>query len=169
MGVKQFMKTIFVVACILIGLAFAGVEPLSTYKDTVIGMVDEDYRVKTEARRAADEAERLAAGVVWKWDFYKEYVALFNEFRQENGVPPLTFVPDLNELASWRVLQIRDNFSHEGSPLGLGENIADGYGGPASFLELWATSPGHRSNMLSLGYSTTGFATDGRYAVQIFK
>ncbi|MGA1790326.1 MAG: CAP domain-containing protein, partial [bacterium] len=38
----------------------------------------------------------------------------------------------------------------------------------ATLIEQWANSPGHRSNMLSSMYSRTGFARDGRYAVQIF-
>jgi len=53
----------------------------------------------------------------------------------------------------------------------IGENIAMmAYSSDTAsdLIELWASSPGHRSNMLSYSYHRTGFAKNGKYAVQIF-
>ena len=175
----SFKLTTFSVIAIVLILTFAGVQPLASYKDHLI----EGYKT-TQAERAAErerieaeqtaereriEAERLAAGVAREYDFYKEYVALFNEFRQDNGVLSLIFVPDMNKLADQRCSQIRHNFSHEGVPPGCGENIAEGYFNPQSLLNGWSNSPGHRINMLLSRYTVTGFATDGDYSVQLFR
>lgn len=164
----SFKLTTFSVIAIILILTFAGVQPLAGYKDNLI----ESFKT-AQAERAAErertEAERLAAGVAREYNFYKEYVALFNEFRQDNGVPPLIFVPDMNKLADQRCSEIRNNFSHEGVPPGCGENIAEGYFSPQSLLNGWANSPGHRMNILSSRYTITGFATDGDYSVQLFR
>ena len=114
-----------------------------------------------------------AEGVEREYDFYKDYVVLFNEFRSENGRPPLIFNTALNKLAAERAIEISKpgNFSHAGLIYNLGENIAMmAYSSDSAsdLIKLWASSSGHRSNMLSSSYHSTGFAKNGKYAVQIF-
>jgi len=176
--------TLLSAICLFLIFAFAGVQPFSTYKDTAIGNITnlvneqknkaEERRVAEESRKAVEKAEMDAAGVRSEYDFYKDYVVLFNEFRSENGRQPLIFDPGLNELAAERAIEISQpgNFSHEGiKRYNLGENIAMmAYSSDSAsdLVELWASSPGHRSNMLSPSYYRTGFAKNGKYAVQIF-
>jgi uncharacterized protein YkwD len=176
--------TVVSLICLFLVFSFAGVQPMTNYKDVAIGKITtfineqkikaEERRVAEENRRAAEEAEMRAAGVASEYAFYKEYAALFNEFRSENGRQPLVFDPELNQLAAQRAIEISQpgGFSHEGiMKYNLGENIAMmaySSDSPSSLIELWADSPGHRSNMLSLSYYRTGFAKNGKYAVQIF-
>jgi len=170
--------------CLFLIFAFAGVQPMADYKDVAIGGITnfineqrinaEERRAAEESRRATEEAEMQAAGVTSNYDFYKEYTVLFNEFRSENGRQPLVFDTELNQLAAQRAVEISQpgGFSHEGiEKYNLGENIAMmayASDSPAELIELWADSPGHRSNMLLSSYHRTGFAKNGRYAVQIF-
>jgi glucan phosphoethanolaminetransferase (alkaline phosphatase superfamily) len=176
--------TVLSVICLFLIFAFAGVKPFTDYKDTSIDKITgfineqqikaEERKVAEENRRAAEKAEMDAAGVVDEYDFYKDYVVLYNKFRSENGRQPLVFDAALNELAAQRAIEISQpgNFSHEGiEKYNLGENIAMmAYSSDSAsdLIELWASSPGHRSNMLMSSYHRTGFAKNGKYAVQIF-
>jgi hypothetical protein len=176
--------TVISLICLFLIFSFAGVQPMTHYKDVAIGKITnfineqelraEERRVAEENRRAAEKAEMDAAGVVSEYDFYKEYAVLFNEFRSENGRQPLVFDAALNQLAAQRAIEISQpgGFSHEGiEKYNLGENIAMmaySSDSPSDLIELWASSPGHRSNMLSSSYHRTGFAKNGKYAVQIF-
>jgi len=170
--------------CLFLIFAFAGVQPMAEYKDVAIINITnfineqrikaEERRAAEESRRAAEEAEMHTAGVTTEYDFYKEYVVLFNEFRSENGRQPLVFDAELNQLAAQRAIEISQpgGFSHEGiEKYNLGENIAMmayASDSPSDLIELWADSPGHRSNMLLSSYHRTGFAKNGKYAVQLF-
>ncbi len=176
--------TVFSLICLFLIFSFAGVQPMAGYKDVVVDKIAdlineqelkaEESRVAEENRRAIEKSEMDAAGVAVEYDFYKDFVVLFNEFRSENGRAPLVFDTTLNELATERALEISQpgNFSHEGiKKYNLGENIAMmAYSSDSAsdLIDLWATSPGHRSNMLSSSYHRTGFAKNGKYAVQIF-
>ncbi len=180
----SFKLTTFSVIMVLIVFTFAGMQPLAGYNDVAIGKITnfineqelkaEERRVAEEERRAIEKAEMDAAGVVSEYDFYKEYVVFFNEFRSENGRPRLIFNTALNELAAERALEISrpGHFSHQGiKKYNFGENIAMmaySSDSASNLIEMWASSPGHRSNMLLYSYHRTGFAKNGKYAVQIF-
>jgi len=176
----SFKFTVFALLCVAIVFAFAGVEPMSNYKDAVATkwgtyqLEQEAKQVAKEAAEQAKQAEAEAVGVSKEYDFYVEYIALFNNFRKEQGLPPLIANPQLNELATKRAIEISQpgNFSHAGiKAYNLGENIAmTAYSSdsPSTLVNLWATSPGHRANMLDRQYRSTGFAKNGRYAVQLF-
>ncbi len=176
--------TVFSLICLFLIFSFAGVQPMASYKDNAIDKIAnfineqeikaEERKAAEENRRAVEKAEMDSAGVVSEYDFYEDYVVLFNEFRSENARPPLVFDTALNKLASERAIEISQpgNFSHEGiKKYNLGENIAMmAYSSDSAseLIELWASSPGHRSNMISSSYHRTGFAKNGKYAVQIF-
>ena len=176
--------TVFSLICLFLIFSFAGVQPMASYKDNAIGKISnfineqeikaEERKTAEENRRAVEKAEMDAAGVVSEYDFYEDYVVLFNEFRSGNARPPLVFDTALNKLASERAIEISQpgNFSHEGiNKYNLGENIAMmAYSSDSAseLIELWASSPGHRSNMILSSYHRTGFAKNGKYAVQIF-
>jgi len=187
--------TIFSLIVLVIVLAFAGVQPMSLYKDNAItkweaywaeqkvkreeslaqAKIEEQKRLEeqkaVEQKRIAEQEAREAQIQI---ELNQSYAQLFNDFRIQNGKPLLTFDSRLNELAKQRAIEISQpgNFNHEGiKKYNLGENIAMlaySTDSNAKLLQQWANSPGHRSNMLSSMYTRTGFARIGRYAVQIF-
>jgi uncharacterized protein YkwD len=117
-----------------------------------------------------------------------------NEVRQQHGLAPLTWDPDLCRMARTHSMNMGtlEFFSHEG-PEGfrlrdrarasgilrfrvLAENIAynQGYDDPGAFaVERWMISPGHRANILSQEFRASAIgsfvAKDGRvYLTQAF-
>jgi len=191
----SFKLTTFSTIAILLILTFAGCQPFAGYKDSLIERW-ETYWTKQEVERVEREAEaavvraereakaeeetrqreesRKAEEEQRQAELNQTYTQLFNEFRLKNGLPPLTSNARLNELAKQRAIEISQpgNFNHSGiEKYNLGENIAMmaySTSSNLSLLELWASSPGHRANMLSPSYTRTGFARVGRYAVQLF-
>ncbi len=119
---------------------------------------------------------------------------LTNEFREQNGLNSLAWDPELCRLARTHSEKMarRGFFSHE-TPEGqrlrdrahaigiarfrvIAENIAynQGYDDPGAFaVERWTKSPGHRGNMLYIGFESAAVgiyvAADGSvYFTQAF-
>ncbi|GAB4476465.1 MAG: hypothetical protein OHK0037_38080 [Elainellaceae cyanobacterium] len=105
--------------------------------------------------------------------FIAEVLRLTNEFRQQNGVQPLTYNSKLGNAAQGHTINMAnlDFFSHtgkDGSTIGqrvtasgyqwsfTGENIAAGYTTPQAVVNGWINSPGHRANMLNPNYQEIG-------------
>lgn len=114
---------------------------------------------------------------------------LVNAARAENGLSPLTLNDALCGAAQLRANEITQSFSHtrpDGTNCStaveeagisfrsLGENIAAGQGSPASVMDSWMSSSGHRANILSGGFSSIGIgyvktgSGYGHYWVQVF-
>ena len=161
---------------IIVVLAFAGVEPFSAYKDSAWSWVNEEARPWIE-ERVSDAKE-----VVGTWGEQSEFEAIFNDYRQVNGLDGLIFTDDLNTAASHRLEELKSEYSHNsagGWNQHLAENIAkmewNWYGiarSPASLSDegaftMWKNSPGHNANMLGT-YRFTGYAIGEGYAVQLF-
>jgi uncharacterized protein YkwD len=128
--------------------------------------------------------------------FIDEVVQLTNQFRQDNGLDPLGFDPQLATAAQTHSqnMAIQDFFSHtglEGSNIGdrvdatgydfftAGENIAAGYSTPEIVVDGWINSEGHRANLLNpdfteigVGYffleNDTGSSNFNHYWTQVF-
>ncbi len=119
--------------------------------------------------------------------FEEEVIRLVNEIREERGLSPLTEHWELSRVARYKSedMSALGYFSHTsptyGSPFDMiksfgltyrtaGENIARGYKTPASVVEGWMSSSGHRANILneSYKYIGVGYAPDGRYCTQMF-
>jgi len=106
--------------------------------------------------------------------FEQEVVALVNQERTSRGIPPLKRTSSLDEAARYHSTDLGqdDYFAHDSydrvggdlvfvcstwSRIGSyydgarGENIAAGYGTPASVVSAWMNSDGHRSNILNSG------------------
>ena len=106
-------------------------------------------------------------------DFTKQVLQLTNDFRQENGLKPLTWDPELATAAQKHSDNMgkQDFFSHtgkDGSKLGdriraagddsrtFGENIAAGQRTPEQVVQGWMNSPGHRRNILNPNFESIG-------------
>ncbi len=123
-------------------------------------------------------------------DYKAQVVALMNQERANAGVGGISQNASLDAVAQIRAQEIAQSFSHT-RPNGTscftvlgengiaynyaGENIAAGYGDPASVMSGWMNSEGHRANILdgSFGQVGIGYYTDpnsgyGTYWVQIF-
>ena len=114
---------------------------------------------------------------------------LVNAARAENGKTPLTLNDALCEAAQLRADEIVETFSHT-RPDGTdcftalreagityrtcGENIAAGQSTPASVMDTWMNSSGHRANILNGSFSSIGIgyvnsgSGYGHYWVQMF-
>jgi uncharacterized protein YkwD len=114
----------------------------------------------------------------------QQILALVNQQRAANGLPPLTVSPQLtyaaqlqstNMAAMSSVVGDAAAMSHslDGSPEPnltdradyagyqysvLGENIAYGYSGAASVMNAWMNSPGHRANILQSMFTQIGIS-----------
>jgi uncharacterized protein YkwD len=175
--------TILSVAALFIVSAYAGVQPLTSYKDQAVQKTDVWLRSLKQSKAAPSAinqtpnlskipATRLSPTIATP-TVSQTYETIFNNFRRQNGLQPLIFDPLLNSIAASRAVEISKDFSHAGiNKYGnLGENIAMSTGGYLSdeeALRLWEDSPGHRANMLDPNYTRTGYANIKGYASQVF-
>ena len=115
-----------------------------------------------------------------------EALRLTNVERAKEGLNPLSTFEALHAAAQLRAREIGQVFDHtrpNGQPcmtalsdVGLdpydftrsGENIAVGYGTPASVVDGWMNSPGHRINILTAPFTHLGQGSDGRRWTQMF-
>lgn len=120
-------------------------------------------------------------------DFEKEVVRLVNEIRVKNGLKKLTYDWELSRVARYKSQDMKDNnyFSHTspiyGSPFQMmksfgityrsaGENIARGQTTPATVVNAWMNSSGHRANILNASFTHigVGYVKEGNYWTQMF-
>ncbi|MBC7692024.1 MAG: CAP domain-containing protein [Methylotenera sp.] len=102
------------------------------------------------------------------------FLELINDYRQNNGLEPLSLSNELTDASHWMSedMAVNDRFSHTDSQgqdpfvrmanfmntrnLIMGENIAAGYSRAEATFEQWRTSPGHNANMLNRSYQRIG-------------
>ena len=105
----------------------------------------------------------------------EQLLTLLNQKRQENGLPLLSFSPELAAAAKNKAndMLFKNYWAHN-SPDGktpweffkeagysyvyAGENLARGFNTSFDVTNAWMASPTHRANMLSSNYSDVGFA-----------
>jgi len=191
----SFKLTFVSVLAIVLVCAFAGIEPLSTYKDNVLNKITTTLNSNTstpnntqgilvptipsttsEDTTTIPKSEDTQTGI--KEDvaptennppIIASYETIFNNYRVQHGLRPLVFTSELNNLAQKRAMEIQTNFSHEGiMKYNLGENIVMGISSDQEALDIWDKSPGHKANMLDPQYTKTGYCRNGGYAVQLF-
>jgi uncharacterized protein YkwD len=113
-------------------------------------------------------------------DFSNEITAenvlvLMNEYRADEGLPPLTLEKRLTAAADDRMRHMEEEayWSHT-SPDGIspftwvkvrayqfhkvGENLANGFETARVLLESWMESPGHRANIMSADFEDVGIS-----------
>lgn len=110
-------------------------------------------------------------------------IDMINNYRVAEGLGTLAYSAELSAAADIRAKEIVSNFSHT-RPDGslwytagtgiMGENIAKGYSTSDTVVDAWMNSEGHRKNILTKNYTTTGVgcyydsSTDTYYWVQLF-
>jgi uncharacterized protein YkwD len=108
--------------------------------------------------------------------YVEQMVVLVNQFRAENGLPPLKAVPELTKAAQDYVIRLAGaNFFGHNDPdfacnkpsdravavgytnwTNIGENLAAGYSTAESAINAFKNSPGHRAAMLSPNFRDFG-------------
>lgn len=108
--------------------------------------------------------------------FAEQMVVLVNQFRQQNNLPPLKIDPSLTTAAQSYASRLGASnfFGHLDPDLNcntpadrvtaagyanwaaVGENIAAGYPSPQAAFDAFASSAGHRANMLNAAYRDIG-------------
>jgi uncharacterized protein YkwD len=124
------------------------------------------------------------------------FLVIINDYRQQNGLGPVTACTSLNRAAQLHSEDLRDQdyFSHDGLngsdpysrscdacySLGCGpqtamaENIAAGNSGAQGTFTQWQNSAGHNANMLGTNFTqigigrATGGGTYGSYWTNVF-
>jgi hypothetical protein len=113
-----------------------------------------------------------------------QVLALVNEARTGAGLPALLASPGLARAAAWKSEDRSSSYggglSHTdslgrspsargadcGYPGQVAENIAYGYPSPASVVDAWMGSPGHRANILNTYYVVAGVGyADGAWTL----
>ncbi len=107
----------------------------------------------------------------------QQLLLLTNQFRQQNGLPPLQLNQNLSEAALNKANNMfaEDYWAHD-SPDGktpwdfikaagynyvyAGENLARGFTTAQSVVDAWMASPEHRANILSPNYTNVGYAVE---------
>jgi uncharacterized protein YkwD len=102
-------------------------------------------------------------------------IALMNEYRAAEGLPPLREDPRVTKAAEDRMRHMEElgYWSHQ-APDGMspfiwlaardytyrlaGENLANGFETARVLVESWMESPGHRANILARQYEDVGIA-----------
>jgi uncharacterized protein YkwD len=115
----------------------------------------------------------LTSDVKQALSIVQDYAERFNQYRKQNGLQPLIFTDDLNQMAELRLRELYSNFSHysAGNYNGhLAENItmSTGFLNNSGALAMWQSSPGHNANLLDSKYKYTGYAIGNGYAIQLF-
>ncbi len=147
---------VFCLVATFVATALAGIEPMSSYKDSLVA----------KWNNLSEEQDKQQVD--------NDYANKFNQFRQLNGLQPLIFIDDLNRVATLRLQELYTNFSHSsvgGYNKHLAENIntiSTGSLSNTSAFTSWQNSPGHNANMLDPNYKYTGYANGNGYAVQVF-
>lgn len=115
--------------------------------------------------RAAETFSLNIAQGIYQYDKAYQVLELVNQERAKEGLNPLVMDRDLLSAAMIRAAETNVYFDHT-RPNGescytacskmYGENIAGGSSTAAGVMNQWMNSPGHRSNILSSGFSTIG-------------
>lgn len=83
----------------------------------------------------------------YRKDISDSYVRQINEYRKSKGLDELPVTTEAQAEADRRAKEIVNNYSHDGSGYGFGENIGDGSIG-SDFFTAWRNSPTHNATML---------------------
>ena len=108
----------------------------------------------------------------YRKDISDSYVRQINEYRKSKGLDELPVTTEAQTEADRRAKAIVDNYSHDGSGYGFGENIGDGSIG-SDFFTAWKNSPTHNATMLreqNRAIAVSVYEANNKwYAVAVFR
>lgn len=108
----------------------------------------------------------------YRKDISDSYVRQINEYRKSKGLDELPVTTEAQVEADRRAKEIVDNYSHDGSGYGFGENIGDGSIG-SDFFTAWKNSPTHNATMLreqNRAIAVSVYEANNKwYAVAVFR
>lgn len=108
----------------------------------------------------------------YRKDISDSYVRQINEYRKSKGLDELPVTAEAQTEADRRAKEIVDNYSHDGSGYGFGENIGDGSIG-SDFFTAWKNSPTHNATMLreqNRAIAVSVYEANNKwYAVAVFR
>lgn len=108
----------------------------------------------------------------YRKDISDSYVKQINEYRKSKGLDELPVTTEAQVEANRRAKEIVDNYSHDGSGYGFGENIGDGSIG-SDFFTAWKNSPTHNATMLreqNRAIAVSVYEANNKwYAVAVFR
>lgn len=108
----------------------------------------------------------------YRKDISDSYVRQINEYRKSKGLDELPVTTEAQTEADRRAKEIVDNYSHDGSGYGFGENIGDGSIG-SDFFTAWKNSPTHNATMLreqNRAIAVSVYEANNKwYAVAVFR
>jgi len=191
------IKTTLIVIALVVIFAFAGVQPLASYKDATIGKITDfinEQQIKAEERTAQkkiEEEKRLSSlGITNPSEVVEELatnkelriglevVELVNAIRKERGTPKLVWDDKLYSysLSHSKNMAREERLFHTDMRLPYGENAWGGEGskswGAETIVESWMNSPKHRTWLLcpNLKHVAVGIAysDNGMYASWTF-
>ena len=98
----------------------------------------------TNSNNSNDTNQKLER---YRKDISDMYVRQINEYRIAKGLAELPVTIESQNEADRRAKEIVNNYSHDGSGYGFGENIGDG-SICSDFFTAWKNSPTHNAAML---------------------
>lgn len=108
----------------------------------------------------------------YRKDISDSYVRQINEYRKSKGLDELPVTTEAQTEADRRAKEIVDNYSHDSSGYGFGENIGDGSIG-SDFFTAWKNSPTHNATMLreqNRAIAVSVYEANNKwYAVAVFR
>ena len=108
----------------------------------------------------------------YRKDISDSYVRQINEYRKSKGLDELPVTTEAQIEADRRAKEIVNNYSHDGSGYGFGENIGDGSVG-SDFFTAWKNSPTHNATMLreqNRAIAVSVYEANNKwYAVAVFR
>lgn len=157
-----------------------------TEKEFTLNVVEPEKEVKKEEPKKENKVNNVPSSsdyssskqeenkIVerYRTDISNMYVNQINEYRQSKGLDALPITDEAQNEANRRAKEIINDFSHNGSGYGFGENIGDGSIG-SDFFTAWKNSPVHNATMLreeNRAVAVSVYEANNKwYAVAVFR
>lgn len=157
-----------------------------TEKDFILKVVEPEQKVKNEVstkenktvnstnsnKNVEQKKEEVKITEKYRTDISNMYVKQINEYRKSKGLDALPVTDEAQTEANKRAKEIINDFSHDGSGYGFGENIGDGSIG-SDFFTAWKNSPVHNAAMLreeNRAIAVSVYEANNKwYAVAVFR
>lgn len=148
------------------------VEPEQKVKNEVITKENNTVNSTNSNKNVEQKKEEVKITEKYRTDISNMYVKQINEYRKSKGLDALPVTDEAQTEANRRAKEIINDFSHDGSGYGFGENIGDGSIG-SDFFTAWKNSPVHNATMLreeNRAIAVSVYEANNKwYAVAVFR